>query len=275
MEYMYWCEDMGMEPVLAVWAGLTIGGGIVTGAELTPYVDDILDELEFLLGDAASTTYGALRAQYGQPAPFALRYVEVGNEDNLNDGCATYASRFADIYDAVHARYPDLTLIASTSSSGCLPAALPNGTLADTHHYLSPDDFVASFDEWDHVPRDGPGVLVGEYGSTTGNDGSTTYWSNMQGSCSEAVYMIGTYLMCPLSLLLEDRPTGQVTRYKSHANTAVGMERNSDIVKMASFAPLFEHYDMAQWSVSTYGPHLWTQNPKPSLLAFRSESIGS
>lgn len=194
MEYMYWCEDMAMEPVLAVWAGLSLGGGStpLTGASLAPYVDDVLAELEFLLGDAATTTQGALRAQYGRAEPFALRYVEVGNEDNLSGGCDTYASRFASVYDAVRAAYPNLTVIASTSSAACLPAGgLPNGTLADTHHYMSPDEFVASFGEWDHVSREGPGVLVGEYGSTKGNDGSTTYWSNMQGSCSEAVYMIG------------------------------------------------------------------------------------
>lgn len=196
MEYMYWCEDMKMEPILAVWAGLSIGGGSVSGTALTPYIDDILNELEFLTGDASTTTYGALRAQHGQTAPFALRYVEIGNEDNLNDGCDSYASRFTDVYDAVHAKYPNLTLIASTSAEGCLPASLPAGSYADTHHYLSPDDFVKSFNEWDNAPRDGPGVLVGEYASTTGNDGSTTYWSNMQGSVGEAVYMIGEFLTC-------------------------------------------------------------------------------
>jgi alpha-N-arabinofuranosidase len=100
------------------------------------------------------------------------------------------------------------------------PSTLPSDAWVDEHHYLSPDDFVASFNEWDNVDRTtGYGILVGEYASTTGDDGSTTYWSNVQGSVSEAVYMIG-------------------------------MERNRDIVKMASFAPLLEHYDMAQWSVS-------------------------
>ncbi|KAJ4389575.1 hypothetical protein N0V93_007046 [Gnomoniopsis smithogilvyi] len=221
MEYMQWCIDMNMEPLLTVWAGLSIGGGVVSGSDLDPYVEDILNELEFLLGDT-STTYGSLRAQYGRTAHYNLTYVEVGNEDNLNNGCSTYASRFTAIYNAVHAKYPDLVLVASTSSVSCLPATLPNGTYADTHHYLSPDDFVSSFNEWDNYVRDGAGVVVGEYASTTANDGSTTYWSTMQGSCSEAVYMIG-------------------------------MERNSDTVKMASFAPLLEHFDMAEWSPDLFG----------------------
>lgn len=187
MEYMQWCLDMNMEPVLGVWAGLSLGDGgtVVSGADLDPYVADVLAELEFLLGDATGTEGGALRAGLGRPEPYALRFVEVGNEDNLNDGCATYPSRFAAVYDAVHAAYPDLTLIASTSSVGCLPDSLPAGAWTDTHHYLKPDEFVASFDEWDHAPRDGPGVLVGEYASTVGNDGSATYWSYMQASCSE------------------------------------------------------------------------------------------
>lgn len=143
----------------------------------------------------------------------------MGNEDNVySNGCATYASRFTQIYDAVHAEYPSLTIIASTTDTSCLPSTIPDGVITDIHYYLSPDGFIELFNEWDNWSRDWP-IFVGEYASTTGNDGSTTYWSNMQGSCSEAVYMIG-------------------------------MERNSDIVKMASFAPLLEHFDMAEWSVS-------------------------
>lgn len=191
MEYMQWCIDMNMEPLLAVWAGLSLGGGVVSGSALTPYVNDILNELEFLLG-STSTTYGALRAKYGRSDPYTLRYIEVGNEDNLSGGCSTYASRFTAVYNAIHAKYPSLIIIASTDQASCLPSTLPAGVYKDTHHYLSPDNFVALFNEFDHAPRgNGFGVLVGEYASTKGNDGSTTYWQNMQGSCGEAVYMIG------------------------------------------------------------------------------------
>ncbi|KAJ5692309.1 glycoside hydrolase [Penicillium macrosclerotiorum] len=219
-EYFYWCEDMGMEPLLAVWDGLSLGGGIVTGSDLDPYVDDILNELEYVLGET-DTTYGALRAKNGREDPWSVRYIEIGNEDFLQGGCDNYGSRFIQIYDAIHDKYPELTIVASTADSSCLPSTLPDGVIQDMHHYLSPDDFVASFNEWDNWSRDSP-ILVGEYASTTGNDGSTTYWSNMQGSCSEAVYMIG-------------------------------MERNSDVVKMASFAPLLEHFDMAEWSPDLFG----------------------
>ncbi|GAT21099.1 LOW QUALITY PROTEIN: alpha-L-arabinofuranosidase E [Aspergillus luchuensis] len=219
-EYLQWCEDMDMEPLLAVWSGLSLGGGIVSGSALDPYVDDILNELEYVLG-SADTTYGALRAKNGRTEPWDVKYLEVGNEDNLNSGCGTYANRFTLIYDAVHAAYPNLTIVASTTDTSCLPSTIPDGVITDIHHYLTPDEFIDLFDEWDNWSRDWP-ILVGEYASTTGNDGSTTYWSYMQGSCSEAVYMIG-------------------------------MERNSDIVKMASFAPLLEHFDMAEWSPDLFG----------------------
>ncbi|TQB75004.1 hypothetical protein MPDQ_003800 [Monascus purpureus] len=220
-EYFYWCEDMAMEPVLAVWAGLSLnGGGIVSGSALDPYVDDILNELEYVLGDQ-STAGGRLRANNGRVDPWPVKYVEVGNEDNLSGGCSSYALRFTQIYDAIHATYPDLTIIASTTEASCLPSSLPEGVVTDMHHYLEPDQFVASFNEWDNWPRTHP-ILVGEYASTNNNDGSQVYWSYVQGSCSEAVYMIG-------------------------------MERNSDIVKMASFAPLMEHFDLAEWSPDLMG----------------------
>jgi alpha-N-arabinofuranosidase len=219
MEYMQWCIDMRMEPVLAVWAGLSLDANVVPGESAAPYIQDILNELEFLLGDA-STPYGSLRAKYGRIEPYTLRYIEIGNEDNLSGGCSTYASRFTSIYSYVHHLYPSLILIASTGQATCLPESFPAGAYMDIHHYLTPDQFVGLFNEFDHTPRHSNfGVIVGEYASLQNNGGTVKQWQDMQGSCGEAVYMIG-------------------------------LERNSDVVKMASYAPLLEHYGMAQWSVS-------------------------
>jgi alpha-N-arabinofuranosidase len=221
MEYMQWCIDMGMEAVLAVWAGLALNGAsILTGSALTPYIDDILNELEFLLGDT-STTYGALRAAYGRSEPYSLTRIEVGNEDNLSSGCSTYASRFQAIYNAVHAAYPDLIIIASTSDSSCLPSPLPDGVVTDIHFYESPKTFVGLFNYFDNWSRDN-GIFVGEYAATSNNDGSALYWTNVESSCGEAVFMIG-------------------------------LERNSDLVQMASYAPLLEHFDLAEWSPNLFG----------------------
>ncbi len=85
IEYMLWCQDLNMEPVLAVFAGLYLDKTILPRAQLAPFVQDTLDELEFLMGNA-STTYGARRIALGYKDPFPIRYVEVGNEDGLNNG---------------------------------------------------------------------------------------------------------------------------------------------------------------------------------------------
>ena len=98
IEYMLWAKDLGMSPVLAVWSGLWLNGTHVPKNELQPYVDDALEELEFLMGDT-STKWGAYRAQLGYPEPFAIQFVEVGNEDSLNDGKTTYGNyRFQMFY---------------------------------------------------------------------------------------------------------------------------------------------------------------------------------
>lgn len=180
------------------------------------------------MGDT-DTTWGAVRASLGYTDAFDIPYVEIGNEDFLNDGLDTYQSRFDMFYDAIHAAYPNITIIASTSSaaeSGCSTSDacgidIPAGVYQDVHQYLPPMDFVAKFDFFDNWNRSQP-LFVGEYASTTNDDGTTSYYTTVQGSVSEAVYMIG-------------------------------MERNSDIVKMACYAPLLEHFDLAEWSPDLIG----------------------
>lgn len=98
VEYMLWCQDLGLEPVLAVWAGEYLDNTIIAEAELGPYVQEAMNELEFLMGDA-STTYGAQRIALGYTDPFNIKFVEVGNEDNLNGGASSYVSyRFKMFY---------------------------------------------------------------------------------------------------------------------------------------------------------------------------------
>ncbi|KAA8641470.1 uncharacterized protein ATNIH1004_001935 [Aspergillus tanneri] len=196
-EYLWWCQDMGMEPVLAVWDGKSFGG-ILTGSDLQPYVDDILDELEYLLGPPNST-YGGMRASNGREDPWSVRYIEIGNEDDFSGGCNTYPDRFQQIYNAISEKYPQLTIVASTIDGRCLPEALP-GIIYDYHYYRRPDELAAMFDEWDNQPRSQPVMC----------------------SCSEAVHMIG-------------------------------LERNSDVVKMAAYTPLLQHFGFTQWSPTLYG----------------------
>lgn len=219
-EYLWWCEDMNMAPLLAVWAGKSYGK-IVSGDDLEPYVDDIMNELEYLLGDA-DTKLGKIRAENGRKQPWKIDYVEIGNEDDLTGGCDTYPNRFNQIYKAIHKKYPDITIIASNGDESCLPSKLPKDVILDLHLYRQPDDFVDLFDQFDNQPRDQP-VMVGEYGCRNTTNAKGTYWSFMQGTCSEAVYMMG-------------------------------MERNSDIVKMAAYAPMLEHFGFISWSVSDRYP---------------------
>ncbi|KAJ5778245.1 Glycoside hydrolase superfamily [Penicillium odoratum] len=218
-EYLWWCEDMKMTPLLAVWSGKSYGG-IVSGSDLHPFVEDIMNELEYLFGNT-STKFGKMRAQNGRTEPWKIEYIEIGNEDDLTGGCDTYPDRFNQIYTAIHDQYPNITLVASNGDYSCLPAPLPEGVIIDLHLYRSPNDFVALFDQFDNQPRSQP-VMVGEYGCRNTSDAEGTYWSFMQGSCSEAVYMIG-------------------------------MERNSDIVKMAAYAPMLEHFGLIAWSPTLYG----------------------
>ena len=106
-----------MQPVLAVYAGYSLRGEHVTpGADLEPYVQDALDEIEYVTG-GPDTKWGAERVKDGHPKPFQLHYVEIGNEDWF-DRSGSYDGRYAQFYKAIKARYPDLELIATTPVKG-------------------------------------------------------------------------------------------------------------------------------------------------------------
>jgi alpha-N-arabinofuranosidase len=109
LEYLEMCEDLGMAPLLAVWAGYSLDKKSIAEGDLDPYVQDTLNELEYVMGDT-STTYGAMRARDGHPAPFDLKYVEIGNEDFFS---TTYDYRYKAWYDAIKKAYPTLRLIAT------------------------------------------------------------------------------------------------------------------------------------------------------------------
>lgn len=142
--------------VLAVWDGLALNGDIVPESEIDIYVQDALNELEFLTG-SPTTKYGALRAEYGHPAPWTVRYVEVGNEDNLNGGLSSYkAYRFQAFYDAITAKYPDIQVLAST-----IDLPFPGTAGGDYHLYDTPNHFVTKFDMFDGYSDKHP-ILLGE-----------------------------------------------------------------------------------------------------------------
>lgn len=109
MEYLYWCEDMEMEPLLAVYAGYSLDGTSYPLSHMDEVLEEVLGQLEFCLGDV-STKWGAYRSELGHPEPFAIRYVEVGNEDWFS---STYPYRFNYLYPALKQAYPDITFLST------------------------------------------------------------------------------------------------------------------------------------------------------------------
>jgi len=112
LEFLEWCEDLNMEPLLAVFAGYVLNKDYLTaGPYLQPFVEDALEEIEYVTGDA-TTRWGAQRIKDGHPQPFPLRYIEIGNEDAF-DVSGSYKTRYAQFYDAIKAKYPQLQIIST------------------------------------------------------------------------------------------------------------------------------------------------------------------
>ena len=165
LEFLEWCEDMKAEPVLAVYAGYSLKGMHVNpGADLEPFVQDALEEIEYVTGDT-NTTWGAQRAKDGHPAPFKLTYVEIGNEDWF-DKSKSYDERFAQFYDAIKAKYPQLKVISTIGNdqpeASRVHSRKPDMT--DEHYYRSVDEFVRMSPEYARkYDRSGPEIFVGEW----------------------------------------------------------------------------------------------------------------
>jgi len=124
-------------------------GDVLSAANLAPWVNSTLNELEFILG-SPSTPYGSLRAKLGYKQPFKLNYIEIGNEDNISGGASSYASyRFSIFYNAIHALYPNITIISSTGDY----TAVAGSSATDYHIYTRPDYFVSQFGFYDHRSR--------------------------------------------------------------------------------------------------------------------------
>jgi alpha-L-arabinofuranosidase len=226
LEFLQWCEDLRMEPLLAVYAGYSMNRQglqrVAPGRDLEPYVQEALDEIEYVTGPA-STTWGARRVKDGHPAPFPLTYVEIGNEDNFDRaGGGTYDARYAQFFDAIKAKYPKLQVIATT------PVTTRTPDVIDEHYYRNSEDQMASFAHmYDERPRSGPKVFVGEWATRVG------------------------------------RPTPNMSAALGDAAWMTGMERNSDLVIMSSYAPLFVNVNPGgmQWptdlisydAVASYG----------------------
>jgi alpha-N-arabinofuranosidase len=226
LEFLEWCEDLKIEPVLAVYAGYSLAGEHVEpGATLEPYVQDGLDEIEFVSG-GATTKWGAERAKNGHPAPFPLHYVEIGNEDWF-DRSGSYDGRYAQFHKAIKQRYPELQLIATAPIKSVKPDVL------DEHFYMAAEQSFADANHYDKTDRNGPKIFVGEWAT---REGEPT--PNLQAALGDAAWM-------------------------------TGMERNSDIIVMASYAPLFVNVNPGgmQWESDLIGYDTLTSYGSPSYWA--------
>ncbi|KAI0517074.1 alpha-N-arabinofuranosidase A [Xylaria bambusicola] len=227
LEYLEFAEDMGMELILAVYAGLSLNGDVTPEDQLQQFIDDALDEIEFIRGPADSK-WGAIRAALGHPEPWKLEYVEVGNEDWLAgapEGWDTYKEyRFPlflkAINEACHSTDPDIQVISSGSVYDGYD--IPSPGAGDYHLYTTPDTWVAEFGKFDNVKT--PHV-IGEMASTFPNGG--TGWNSgvlrpfpwWQGAVGEAVALIG-------------------------------YERNADRIIGAIYAPILRNMNRWQWSIT-------------------------
>ena len=163
LEFLEWCEDLHMEPVLAVYGGFSLRQQRVDpGANLVPYVQDALDEIEYVTG-GAHTKWGGQRLKDGHPEPFPLRFVEIGNEDFF-DRSGSYNGRFAQFYDAIKAKYPDLQIMATTAVTSRVP------DLLDEHYYRSQEEMQAHALDYDKYSRTNhTKIFVGEWATRVGS----------------------------------------------------------------------------------------------------------
>ncbi|MFF8450592.1 alpha-L-arabinofuranosidase C-terminal domain-containing protein [Streptomyces leeuwenhoekii] len=213
-EYFRFAEDIGAMPLPVVPALVTgCGQNKATDDEalLKRHIQDTLDLIEFANGPATST-WGKVRARMGHPRPFHLTHIGVGNEENLPH---EFYARFQKFRAAIEAKYPEITVVSNsgpddsgTTFETAWKLNREGGVdMVDEHYYNSPQWFLQNNDRYDSYDRNGPKVFLGEYASQ-GNA-----WKN---ALAEAAYM-------------------------------TGLERNADVVKLASYAPLLANEDYVQW----------------------------
>ena len=234
-EYFLMCEDLECKPVPVVHAGVTCQGDgkgwnipgtgqhSLTEAEMKDYVQDVLDMIEWATGPADSR-WGRIRAEAGHPEPFKLEYLAIGNEENVTDSLVRNLTM---LYEAIHSRYPQITVIGTcgftangaSHDRGWQLARELGIKVVDEHYFQKPDWYIRNQHRYDRYDRTGPQVYFGEY---------ATKDCRLENALAEAIYM-------------------------------TGLERNGDVVRMASYAPLFGKRDHCQWN--------------PDLIYFDNERI--
>lgn len=220
-EFFQLAEEIGAEPLPVLNVGLSCQyqnndpKSHVPVNELDPYIQDALDLIEFANGDTA-TVWGALRAEMGHPAPFNMKFIGIGNEqwDTI------YPLHLKPFITAIRAKYPDIKIVGSSgpnSEGKDFDYLWPEmrklkADLVDEHFYRPESWFLAQGARYDNYDRKGPKVFAGEYAC----HGKGKKWNHFNASLLEAAFM-------------------------------TGLERNADVVHMATYAPLLAHVEGWQW----------------------------
>ncbi len=237
-EYFRFCEDIGAEPVPVVAAGVPCQnsgptdkgsgqqGGILL-SDMDNYIQDVLDLIEYANGDI-HTPWGQKRAAAGHPEPFHLKYIGIGNEDQITD---VFEERFAMIFKAVKEKHPEVTVIGTAGPfyegtdyrEGWDIVNKLDVPVVDEHYYVPPGWLINNQDYYDKYDRSRAKVYLGEYAAHLPGRRS-----NIETALAEALYL-------------------------------TALERNGDVVSMASYAPLLAKEGHTQW--------------KPDLIYFDNTEV--
>lgn len=247
MEFLLWCEDMGAKPVLGLYAGYSLNGSHVPpGPDLEPYIQDALEEIEYVAGPASSP-WGARRAKDGHPDPFPLTYVEIGNEDWF-DKSGSYDARFTQFRDAIKKAWPNLQCISTIGTEQPAQKRVKSSKpdVLDEHYYLNTKTFLEkSPTHFDSYDRKGPRIFVGEWAA---HETAFPPWDKR-------------------SKGLPATPTLKAAI--GDAAWMAAMERNSDLVTMQCYAPLFANVNDYQWRPDLIGYDALRAYGSPSYYALR------
>lgn len=230
-EYFQLCEDIGAEPLPILNCGMACqfnSGELCPLDQLDSYIQDALDLIEFANGPVTSS-WGSKRAAMGHPQPFKMKLLGIGNEQ----WDQPYLERYAKFHEVLKRQHPGIQLISSAGPSpddNHFKFAWPklrelHADLVDEHCYANPKWFFANTHRYDTYDRLGPKVFFGEYAAQSDKTVSVLNRNNLECALAEAAYM-------------------------------TGLERNADVVRMASYAPLFGHEEGWQWRPNL----IWVDN---------------
>ncbi len=230
-EYFQLAEDIGAAPLPILNCGMACQyntAELVALEDIGPYIQDALDLIEFANG-STTTHWGKIRSDMGHPAPFNLKMLGVGNE---NWG-PQYVERLKLFEKAIKAKYPEIKLVYSsgTDPDGERFQYLDNelrrlkADIIDEHYYRPPEWFIKNVNRYNNYDRNGPKIFAGEYAAQSDKTASAGNRNNWKTAIAEAAFL-------------------------------TGLERNADVVHMASYAPLFAHVDGWQWTPDL----IWVDN---------------